>query len=311
MKKLSEGYIFYKLLNNNNTVYDTLKKPIRNIDVVEMTSIEDEIKNISKRFNTSLKERILSQYISGNIILAHNTEYLGNVPITIPAWTTMYKDKVVAVSNLTKICTGNNIKPNIQERELFAALHYGYVVQEFATNRGKYINSAEFRKLGATVYSELLLKIFDKLYSLKASKVNLVATRYVLAKFFYINHLGLENNKTTDDACYAIASKGLPTAFNMILEVTADISDKTYDNIYELFESLKNIGGLGRLDFKLVLQEYLLLYGEPMLLGLENLPLFTANIVTALISSRYVRSNIIETVIGQQTLTGFYAAFSR
>ena len=65
------------------------------------------------------------------------------------------------------------------------------------------------------------------------------------------------------------------------------------------------------MDFKLFLQEYLVLYGETMLLGLENLPIFTANIITAVISSRYVRGAVIENVVTPQAMASLYASFSR
>ena len=55
-------------------------------------------------------------------------------------------------------------------------------------------------------------------------------------------------------------------------KIKVNMEDKDFENIFTFCNALTGLPGLTRMDFKLFLQEYLVLFGETMLLGLENLP---------------------------------------
>lgn len=294
MKRLADSSLFKEMLsgpklNQNLQALDVTR------DKIQLNRLAEQINVINKKMNFSTKGKIFEYLNKGQIIMVANPE------ISLPKYLTTFgkvTDKgVSAIIDLSKyaVIRGENI--DIFPRTLYGLLQNGVVLLELNANWNKYTMNIEFIKNGAISYSKLVGKVLDKTFAINVEPVKSDIVHFYLAKFFLINMCGKSPSDTTDTIAHKACFNG--TSLSMIIEEEKAFDDNAYDSIFNLFNNLKKVNGLENLKIRSFVENWVRMYGEGTILGLDYLPIFVSMLFSVSIGAGLHRDYIIDSVSGK------------
>lgn len=302
-KTLGQSYLFQEIVRN-----DKCMNAIKNLNIsnaIELDKLSDVLSTIDMRVRSILKDDVLTMLKNGKIILL-NTDRSDRLPRYLTTVskkssnTSKYHDYYVELSynirNVNKT-TGNIDIPVV---DLYALLESAYINFCLQNAWNKVANNMNIMIWGSRAYSRLMGKILDKQYAVYYESSKRDVVHFMLAKFFIMNMCGYEDiTENVIDSITIRQSVQLKVPdIKAILGNTETPS--TYDNIFNLFECMKKIHGLEKLNIRSFVENYVRMYGESSLMSIDYLPSFLYMMHSTTQNSSIYRSYIINTVVERE-----------
>ncbi|AMS01365.1 virion protein [Bacillus phage AR9] len=307
MKKITDSALFRQVVANESVV-----KSIKNIHVsrdrVDITKLDESLNIISRRITFPTKGKTMQYVNKGDIILINNPTI--KLPKYLSTFGKVEGGKIVALVDIGYYSTVNKTTGmyDIYPKTLFNLMQNGTILLELVNNWNRFTNNMTILKNGAIVYSKLVGKVMDKLFAINIDDYKLDLINFFLAKFFLINLCGKTNNDTVDNIAYhACFNK---SSLKLIKEEEMRFDNNAYEDIFKLFDNLRDIKGMKDLNVRSFVENWARMYGETTLLGLDYLPSFLSTIFGAVVNGNISKDYIIESVAGK-FINSIYTEFSK
>lgn len=297
-------------------ISNTLTNVVLSRDEVQAELIAEPLRTINRRFSFASKHRTLELYGNKKVILLSNKETL-QLPQTLPAWTAA--DNVrgyVTYVNFTPFMP-NNLDSTDITRKLYAMLQFGTVMNESVKYYDKLAYSNNILKLGAKLYSGLMVKVFDKIAGVGIDPLHKNQLTFFFAKYFMINLLGRKPSESIDAIAHnltidsgRLAKESFETAVGEEMNVTTQ-TDLYGKGILETIKAVtESKDWLNKVNNRNFVQNYLGLYGAAALIGMERIDYFLAIVASYTIDAGIVNDYSLATVFGRDA-NDLYSEFVR
>lgn len=302
-KTLGQSYLFQEIVKN-----DKCMNAIKNLNIsnaIDLNRLHDVLSTIDMRVRSILKDDVLTMLKNDKIILL-NTDRSDRLPRYL---TTISKksnntsknyDYYVELSYNIRNVNKNTGNIDIFATDLYTLLESAYINFCLQNAWNQVANNMNIMLWGSRAYSRLMGKILDKQYAVYYESSKRDVVHFMLAKFFIMNMCGYEDiTETVIDNIAVRQSVELKLPdIKAILGNTE--KSNTYDNIYNLFECMKQIHGLQKLNIRSFVENYVRMYGESSLMSIDYLPAFLYMIHGTLQNSSIYRSYVINTVVERE-----------
>ncbi|QXN67966.1 hypothetical protein FPHOBKDP_00216 [Listeria phage LPJP1] len=300
MVQLSDSAIF----NTSNFQHDLkikLNKINTSKDVLSKDVLDQNINIINRRINYPTKNKVVGLYNSGKIIpISNKSNKFPSYLIVFERRYNNQRDVLVDVSRYT------NAGGEIQPKTLFGLMQQAMITYELNGNWNRFTSNTELMKNSSIAYSRLGSKIFDKMFSLNLNDFKSDFVSFILSKFYLLAMAKKNYNNTIDDIAYKACFNGSSLSLIKEMEEGFNLSEKElYKDIFTLFDNLKKIKGLEKLQVRSYLENYVRMYGDSTVLAIDYLPAFMHMVMSSSISANLNREAIIENTLGKFSLKTF------
>lgn len=304
-----------KFLISSSNITKTIDTIVRPRDDLDYAAISEKLRNISRRFNFPLKNLTVDAYSNGAIALLNNREMI-RLPTMLPAFTANVNGNFITSVNCTPFVPSN--VENLNERQLYAMMQYGTVLNTSARLYNKFAFSNVIQKEGGMVYALMMLKVFDKMIGLSTDEMHRNQLLFFFIKYFNVALLGRTNYDTvTTLADNLTSSTALLIKQNFENSLASAVGAKSQAELYAkpLFEIITSMAEtadwLNRMTARGFVQNYLALFQPSALLALERFDYFAAYVVNfASDVGLYSNDVLMSSVVGRSGIA-FYTEFIR
>lgn len=201
--------VLYKAFNNNSDMTTLLLSATKESTIITEEYIQEQLLQIGRMNISPLVDTVLNAYKKGKIILLYPNKV--KVPIGIPFFVTKLNGNpvgVIFVNNYGKINKsekGSDEKYlDIPMKDLYTLMEGAFIALTYATNKEHIKRSLGLMKISATVYVNMLLRLFTKEYqvSLEPDLYNKIVVACVM---FYLDNIWESTNKSIN-ASYALSN---------------------------------------------------------------------------------------------------------
>lgn len=297
--------MLFKNLIASTTLSTKLVKISQTEDRVPEADVASELLVIDRRLNYLTKYPVLDAYRSGKINLVVNKEQ------TVPNYLAVlpYQDHKKVTRTMVNLTSYTNKSGSINSNaQFFALMQNGVITQALATNWGRFTHNTELMRTSALVYSRLVNRVLDKLYSNNIDDMESDFTGFLFAKFFLLGIAGKAEGDLIDSLAYKAAFN--KTSFQLIKERENEIGgeDLIYTDIFTLFTQL-NTSEKHRIKIRTFIENFVRMYGESTILAIDYLPSFYHAIFSSQVNGNLAKDYIIENT--SPDITSCYVAFSK
>lgn len=304
-------YNIYRV-SNNLDLKQFLKMYNPEKDNVKFEMIEEQLNRITKRFNFQMKNQIMqSTLVDNTIVPIYNLNRI-HLPIFIPALlVNPTRTKIIALVNITKQVTKEDKTNNILEIDaikLYAMLQSGFLLLKCHEYEKSIEINQDLLFYGSSCYSAMLSKILDKLYAINLNMVRGDRVKFLCAMFFLLNVM---DKKTINENLINLSMRSASSEFTQreALQLLESLDENAFADLASFINTLSKIEGLGSINLRVVINEYVKMYGRNTLFGLEYYPFFLFSIFSSVINSNLNNGYIIENLLGDQA-DKLFKAFS-
>ena len=297
MKLLRDTFIF-KELNRSIDLANKMKQYSPVLDNLNKTSMEDDLKVISRRFNFPTKNRVLNDLNNDRIIPVLNKERI-SLPNSIPAYLYAFQGKPVAIVNFTSYVSKNMETEEIfgDPRQMFALMQTGSILLGCREHWNTLVANQEICKVGCLCYAKLVSKVLDKLYAVNLDGYKADKVRYLAAKFFLINML----DKPDSEGVKAIARTTCKTMTQNNIELfDQSIHENTFDDLETFVNAIGIlIDGCSSINVRTFIRVWMQMYQPSTTLAMEYLPYFFHMLFSVSVGAHLNNEVIIDTLLGK------------
>lgn len=298
MKTLSSIYLF-QFANTDGSLLTKMQGYNKTLDNLDLKHLDEYMRTIGKRFSFPLKSKIIDDVSHERVIPLYNRERI-QVPIFIPSFLYLDKDKVKALVNLTKF--GDITKEgnfNIQINQLYALLQCGTVLLGCFNNWNRITINQSISRLGVMIYSKLMLKILDKMFVVNIDPIKSDQLKFLSGKFFLLNQLERSNSDLINNMAYNACTND--TTMSTIMKMNDEIDPIAYTNINEFLKVIaSHFTGMGSLNIKDFLNEWLKMYDQTTLFALEYFPFLCHMVMSVAVSAHLNKEYVIENLLTKE-----------
>ena len=298
LKPLTSTYLF-KFYDKSLNLQEKMLKLVTESDEVSVADLPKEFSEIERIYHFASKLDILSDVNSRKVIPIYcQKDFV--VPSTIPSFLFNKGGRIYAFTNLSNVATKSRDDVyRIDTKALFVLLQSGTILARCFTKYNKLRVNSAFLKQGTIIYSQLVTKTLNKMFSLNTLPDKLEITHFLAGLFFLVNVVGLDYD-SPNVAKYAVSACKNPNAIpiNYVLNrYTAD----DFKDINTFITALsKNESIYETLNTRNFVDNFIQMYSPNMLLSLEYLPIFLHNIFAVIVGAYVNNQNIIESTCGKE-----------
>ena len=299
MKTLNDSSIFL-----SNPDIKEITKKMQSIsmytDIIPVDTFDSEMSTINRRFNFGTENEVINEFKDGTI------QFIDNPTLVLPKYVMtvgkVIDRKIIMVINLSGYL---NSKKEIYPKKLFGLMQVALINNSCYKNWNKFINNMNFLKSNSLIYSRLVTRIFDKLFSIDLNKQSTDLVSFLFSKFFLITMCDKTDNDLVNNIAYNSCFN--KTSLSMIKSQEDELQEEflkngnsLYDTIFTLFESLKNIPQIKDTNIRLFIENYVRMYGESTLLSLDYLPSFLDMIYSQVVGADLNKEFMLEKNAGRE-----------
>lgn|GEM_PF-2184269 len=307
MKKITDSAIFNQVVKNAKVMNSIGNINVQR-DMVTFDKIEEPLQVIRKRMNFPTKVKSLNYLETGKVILIDNPEY--SLPKYLNTLGRVHNGNLVAVVDISQFArfSSTTNSYDVFPKTLFSLIQNGTILLELINNWNRFNNNINLIKYGSITYAKLVAKVMDKLFAISINNFKQDTVMFFLAKFFLINMCDKAPSETIDNIAHSACLNR--SSLQMIKEEESSFTEDAYDDIFKLFENMKNIKGLNSLNVRSFIENWARMYGEASLLALDYLPCFYSMIFSSIVNGNINKDFIIENAAGK-FVGQVYTEFSR
>jgi hypothetical protein len=302
MRNLSDTYVF-ALLTKTIPVMEIIQNQITPDVIVEKTLLRDALNTISRKFVYSVKNKVLQNVLDDKIVFVYDDKNGLNLPNYFPFWGNTKDGKVVIYINISRYATRTiDGHINIQPRTLFSLILGATIALINIESPTKFSYNTNILKLSAKIYSKMLFKTLDKVYGVGQDAMRADYILFLCGKFFIKNIVGLTDEEKINNIAYSCI-KNTSTLNGMVMNEASHNID--YENLDKFIMSMSVVPGLKSIQTRVVLQNYIKSFSEPILLAIENFNYFLYNLFAAQIGAFVNNEAYIQNIAGRDLETLF------
>lgn len=300
MKNLGSTELYKTLDGSKNSLSKAIMATAitgRNISLID--DLPEAYDRIS-RFAFPNRVDVINAVAEGKIkiVMSKTAE---KVPPFLPTYTIKGKDgNFVAYADITSIATTNmDGKIRVNDKELYAILSSAYITYCCYKYWGA-MRMMALKEPVAKSYGKLMLKVFNRLFSLSTNTIHLEKVLYCIHKFYYLNVLGYAN---TTENINAVCMKMTDTINSrLVSDIDNYITDKDYATLKTFLDALAaNIPVCSKLTQSGFMNAWVSMYGTGSVFAIEFLPSYLT-LVDYVMTGSYltISTNTVERVIDKQ-----------
>lgn len=296
-KPMTDSFIF-KNMNKGGDITDNIVKILKNGTFLTDKDLEENFIVIN-RYKYPLKMQVLEDFKNGRILVANPPEGV-KMPTYMPFFITKIKNNVVAVVDFSVYGSKTSTGYTIDSKKLYCLLEGAHLALLYYANEKSITQRSTIIMRGSAIYSNLIVGVLNKRYSLNLSKDKLHKVLFLASKFFIVNIMGIPDSDMVFN--YAIKNCGGGESHISIQDTDEIFEPKYYKDFSTFITGLATIDelrlGMDDLTVRGYLEAFITRYDSSMVLALESFPYFIYNIV-AMIDGAYINNQkLLEQIAG-------------
>ncbi len=295
LKSIREGYL-YELLNGNGVIDKTIIEYTEKGKQLGADELELTMSEIARTYKIPLKSKVCDYYQEHKIkVISLENNHMTK---SIPFFATGSQNGPVAyipIDAHSKRDKDGNY--SIPTKNLYCLLEGAYILLSLIN--GNSISSIQALQKLSNNYANMILRIFNKKFSLNLDRVKQNKLRYALNVFYLENLLQMDNEEVVSNIAIINCSDISPTILKNTVEVIK--RENGMDDINKFINSLTNDDlqfGFKDLTTRNFLESFISMYGPSNLLSLEYVPYFVFNLFAAkhgaFINNQYTVTEVID-----------------
>lgn len=304
-----EDSFIYRSFNASNGLIDKIVKYIKTSVKLDRTYFEEQYFQMKKTNITPLTSKVIDAFDNGSIEILFSKET--KVGVSIPFIVRKDGNNVVATIFISSFATiDKNDDLNIPVKQLYALMECAYIALQMQTQPMKIQRNVALMKLCTEAYTQMIIRILNKDYSLVMDNILYDKTVYAVSRFF-IERIWEYPNKGLIDS---YSSSGLQYIEELDLSLTktsydsADIKD-----INDLMNFIKTLSPrMKDLSIRYFIERFINTYHASAIMCLDYLPYVFFVIVNIMISSFLISQSALGDVIKNiKGMNKFYIELSK
>lgn len=305
IKSIRETYL-YGTLNNSGYVDKLIKTAFTKGKVLRDEDLLYEVTTINKYYKFPLKKDVMDFYKSGNIrpiVFPKGIEE--KIPISIPFILAPINNKIGGYTFIDTYKTYNAKEDSysIDPKKLYCMLESTYmasIIQEYypAISRNNV-----FCTEAPSIFAHMFIRVLNRKYALNVDKRAYTKMLYLAAKFFLVNHLGLDEDS---DTVTNYALKVSEAESSMLIDEVDNRMTAThsFQNISTFIRGINanalNISqSLSELVLKDFIVDYVQMYHSSALFALEHLSYFMFLVDSVILGAYLNNQAVLEDIVGK------------
>ena len=195
--------------------------------------------------------------------------------------------KQIVVVNLTNYATiskdRSSMVASTDNKKLFALFQSAVISSTYTSHYQMYATDQKLMKLGAEMYGQLFFKILDKQYAISQNPTKADQLRYITAKFFITYVMGRPFTDSVKGFCTNLARTQTPA---LLEQFDSYFNEEDFSGILTFITALGRVMEYPDLNETNFMVQYIRMFGEATVLGLEYLPFFLYHVSAVAIEAR-------------------------
>lgn len=304
-----EDSFIYKSFNASNGVVEKLVKYIKTAVSLDSSYIEEQYMQMKKINFSPLSQKVVEAYDKGDIELLYSRE--SKIGTSLPFIIRRNGNKIVAT---IFIATFGTIDKDsilvIPVKQLYSLMESAYVALEMQKDPTMIQRNVALMRICASVYTEMFLRILNKLYALTTDrvlhdKVSYSITRFFLEKVWEYPNTGLVHSYASADLKYI---EDLDLSLTQQEYESAQIVD--LDNLLTFVKSLSP--RMKNLNTRYFIEQYVNTYHGASIMAMDYLPYVFFVIINVILSSFLISQTALNDLIKNiKGINKFYSELSK
>lgn len=304
-----EDSFIYKSFNESNGLIDRIVKYIKTSVKLDNTYFEEQYYQMKKTNITPLSSKVISAFDDGLIEILYSKET--KVGVSVPFIIRRNGNNVVATIFISSFATiDKNDDLSIPVKQLYALMECAYIALQIQTQPMKIQRNVAIMKLCTEAYTQMIVRILNKEYSLVMDNVLYDKTVYTIRRFF-IERIWQYPNKGLIES---YSSLGLEYIEDLDLSMTKESYDSaSIQNIDNLMGFIRTLSPrMKELNIRYFIERFINTYHASAIMCLDYLPYVFFIIVNILISSFIISQSALNDVIKNiKGMNKFYIELSK
>jgi len=265
---------------------------------VDREAIADQLGVIQRRFKFTSKSKVLADLEQGLVVPVFDNKLA--VPSFIPVWLVYRSQEINAIANLSLYAKKDGDVLQIDNKKVFGLLQAASTALGLFQNQNRVSNNTTIIKNATYAYVRMFVRCLDRAYSLNLQKETADRVAYLTGRFFQICIMGRSDNETTKAvAASAIANDTPKDALARLDEEF----DGPLDDLQGFVDALAGrFEVLRHLTLRSLAENWLRMYGDSSLLGLESLYYFLVMVFSAVTTSGLNNETVINGLADRQII---------
>lgn len=306
---LSDSTMF-KQLNKSSALITKVQKAISTGIALDKPYIEEQYMQIQKTRISPISEKVLRAYDEGKIKLIWNKQVaVTNALPFIVLQTGGNPAGCIFISDFTSMNKEGTML-SIDMKKLYTLMESAYVGLCYFSNPTMFLKNANFIRVFANIYAEMILRILNHDYALSLDKKAYDTVNYMAAKFCLLRVIGIPSR----ELAHSYATGCCKNIDNTTLELSQDIYDRENpQSIAELIKLLAKIEvKMSNLTFRYFFERWIASFGTAACLGIDSFPYLYFIVANVLLSGFLVNvTGLSEVVKNTKGISTMYAELSR
>lgn len=305
-----EDSFIYKSFNASNGVVEKMVKYLKTAVSLDSSYIEEQYMQMKKINFSPLTQKVVEAYDKGEIELLYSRE--SKIGTSLPFIIRRNNSgKIVATIFIATfgVIDKDSIL-SIPVKQLYALMESAYVALEMQKDPTKIQRNVGLMRICASVYTEMFLRIFNKLYALTTDrvlhdKVSYCITRFFLERIWEYPNVGLINSYASADLKY-------------IEELDLNLTQQEYNSaqvkdLNDLLLFVKTLSPrMKDLNTRYFIEQYVNTYHGASIMAMDYLPYVFFVIINIILSSFLISQTALNDLIKNiKGINKFYTELSK
>ena len=304
LKSVRETYI-YSQLNKDGAFDKNIKAILEKGFVPTEKMLENQISIINSYYKYPLKTLVMDAYKNGKVKpvmfpigITSSLKIPTCLPFVLVAGS-VSPNAIAIIDNYAIMEKGSELI-NIDKLKLYMLLEGAYIARGIQITFNTLRHNTNMYVDAANIYAHMFTRVLNKKYALNVNKLEYQKVMYVASKFFLLNLLQMNETDTVNNYA-AKSAPDIPDTTLMRLDDELKTT-QSYESIEKLIQGIARCSylitsGLNSLTMRDYTRDYIYMYSNTALFGLEHIAYFLFNIFStvngAFLNNQYSFNDVI------------------
>ena len=307
IKSVRDTYL-YSQINKNGNFDENIKTLLSKGIAPTEKQLERQLSTINSYYKFSLKNAVLDAFKNGEIqamMFPKGITAQHKIPTCLPFILVPTNGGVKGIAIIDNYATMDKDSGpvDIDTQKFYTFLETAYIARAIQLGFRHIRSHTSMYVNGSSIYSHMFTRLLNKKYALNVNKTGYQKIIYLASKFYMINLLQLPDGDMVNN----YAMRGAKDIDKMTIsrleeQVLSQSNGHAYDDIAQFIKAIASCGymvtsGLNKLEVREYMTDFIRMYGNSALFGLEHLSYFIFNIVStmnsAFLNNQYAFKDII------------------
>ena len=307
IKSVRDTYL-YTQINKNGSFDANIKTLLSKGLTPTEKQLERQIATINSYYKFALKTNVLDALKRGDVVpmlFPKGITAQHKIPTCLPFILVPSNGNIKAIAIIDNYATMDKDTAliDIDTQKLYTFLETAYIARAIQLGFRKIRSHTSMYTNGSSIYAHMFTRLLNKRYALNINKSAYQKIIFLSSKFFMLNLLQLPDSTMIDNYALRDAKDIDKMSISRLEEAIMSSSDgHAYDDIAQFIKGVAGCGhlvtnGLNQLEVRSYMTDFIRMYGNSALFGLEHLSYFIFNIFStmngAFLNNQYAFKDII------------------